>query len=61
MKKLWAYSFWVGINAAALLVVIDLLNSPSTAAVLIAIIGVLSLISANTMVWKAACKKKEEE
>ena len=52
MLKLWLFAIWLGVNIASMLAIFDLANSPSTVAVVAAVLGLLVLVTFDVVILR---------
>jgi hypothetical protein len=61
MKTMWKAAVWAGLNVAVLLGMLDLVNMPSTLAVIVAIFCGLVLITLNIKLVPRVFKGENDE
>jgi hypothetical protein len=57
LKKLWIIFFWLSVNLAALILIMDFLNQKSTVLATLGITGILILYSIDTLMYRKLIKK----
>jgi uncharacterized membrane protein len=60
LKKMWFIAFWLIFNISGLSGIFMGLNSPSTINVLMSVIAILTLVTINTLIYRAVKNKKEK-